>query len=285
MGIVFLEMLLGTAEVFSVDQRSSALIIKKLHAMGIADHRKVLFLAALADYRIFDPAVHLYDYYGDSASTGNSHGNDEQSRPMRSQDIKDEGMFSERVAVSMRSADSGVKRQSSKIAIVHKNVKKSECVEAEDSTISGAICGNNDNSETNMDHGIGRNKLVPVSTSLSASQWLNNDLIALFAPTLNVPSISNAGSDANNQENARTSRHPFNIASGSQQCQASTHQLQRAILKRDLLGLGFHDRWGLDLLAKLLEFDPSRRITAHEALRHAYFMVQNCIVFFAWMKA
>ncbi|CAK4391457.1 unnamed protein product [Aphanomyces euteiches] len=43
------------------------------------------------------------------------------------------------------------------------------------------------------------------------------------------------------------------------------------IQQRDPLGIGFQDSWGLHLLWKLLQWDPEKRITARDALNHAYF--------------
>ena len=47
--------------------------------------------------------------------------------------------------------------------------------------------------------------------------------------------------------------------------------LANTILRKDPLGIGFNDKWGLDLLSRLLEFDPTRRIDMVEAVNHAYF--------------
>lgn len=40
---------------------------------------------------------------------------------------------------------------------------------------------------------------------------------------------------------------------------------------RDALDLGFPDPWGLDLLWRLLRWDPMERISVSDALEHAYF--------------
>lgn len=55
-------------------------------------------------------------------------------------------------------------------------------------------------------------------------------------------------------------------------CVNPSEELAQAILHRDTsFGLGFRDRWGLDLLARLLQFDPQQRISMEDALNHAYF--------------
>lgn len=48
-------------------------------------------------------------------------------------------------------------------------------------------------------------------------------------------------------------------------------ELSKAILKRDPLAIGLRDKWALDLLSRLLRFDPLQRINLSDALNHAYF--------------
>ncbi|CAM9227026.1 unnamed protein product [Ectocarpus sp. 4 AP-2014] len=45
-----------------------------------------------------------------------------------------------------------------------------------------------------------------------------------------------------------------------------------AVHTRDALDIGFPDQWGLDLLWRLLRWDPMSRISASDALEHAYFV-------------
>lgn len=49
-------------------------------------------------------------------------------------------------------------------------------------------------------------------------------------------------------------------------------ELGKAVHTRDALDLGFPDQWGLDLLWRLLRWDPMERISVSEALEHAYFV-------------
>lgn len=48
-------------------------------------------------------------------------------------------------------------------------------------------------------------------------------------------------------------------------------ELGKAVHTRDALDVGFPDQWGLDLLWRLLRWDPMERISVSEALEHAYF--------------
>lgn len=51
----------------------------------------------------------------------------------------------------------------------------------------------------------------------------------------------------------------------------SEKEFAQALLRRDPLGKGFQDTWGLDLLRRLLHFDPLQRIALSDALTHAFF--------------
>lgn len=56
-------------------------------------------------------------------------------------------------------------------------------------------------------------------------------------------------------------------------------ELERALQRRDPLGIGYHNKLGLDLLSRLLKWDPSERISVREALSHAYFAGKNSIYY------
>jgi serine/threonine protein kinase len=56
-GIIFLEMILGTVVVFTIDQRTEAMITQLLQKKGITDRQQIqnaIYLSALADYCIYD---------------------------------------------------------------------------------------------------------------------------------------------------------------------------------------------------------------------------------------
>ncbi|KAG1705396.1 hypothetical protein DVH05_004325 [Phytophthora capsici] len=48
-------------------------------------------------------------------------------------------------------------------------------------------------------------------------------------------------------------------------------RFNQTVVERDPLKRGLEDAWGLDLMWRLLQWHPSERITAEEALQHAYF--------------
>ncbi|KAL3657849.1 hypothetical protein V7S43_017228 [Phytophthora oleae] len=48
-------------------------------------------------------------------------------------------------------------------------------------------------------------------------------------------------------------------------------RFNHTVVERDPLKRGLEDAWGLDLMWRLLQWHPSERITAEEALQHAYF--------------
>lgn len=146
-GVIFLEVILGTMSVFELDQRSASLIARKLKRRGDgSSRRQTELLAAWADYCIYDPETH-------SSKGGESTTNTQDAAPMTSmEDNRHEYIF---------------------------------------------------------------------------------------------PKKSPRG------------------------CVAD--QFKRAILKRDPLGQGYHDRWGIDLMKRLLAFEPTARIPLREALEHAFF--------------
>lgn len=73
------------------------------------------------------------------------------------------------------------------------------------------------------------------------------------------------------KETTSTRRNLGPCSLSSSKSKALMSSLSDAILHRDILGIGFPDQWGLDLLGRLLCFDPLQRISLSEALNHAYF--------------
>jgi serine/threonine protein kinase len=66
------------------------------------------------------------------------------------------------------------------------------------------------------------------------------------------------------------SLHPL---SSSHEGPGSTLEaMSRAILRRDPLGVGYLDYWGLDLLVRLLRWQPGDRLSLKRAVHHAFFM-------------
>lgn len=69
-GVIFLEVILGTANVFSVDQRTSAMLTHRLQGYPPKMVEQALILAAMADYCIYDGhVIHSSSYNDDDDDT------------------------------------------------------------------------------------------------------------------------------------------------------------------------------------------------------------------------
>jgi len=217
LGVLFLEMVLGTPDVFSVDQRTFALIQHRLRGQNESEISNALLLAALSEYCIYVPS-----------ESGGAH---QQS-------------------------------SSSSRAVAE--------------TVSGLGGESIENSEGG---GLTSSLSVPAyETSLldlqkegeSALQLLGSSSGSDHADTV-TPVVQISEITAPPTSSGRRSR-----ASGKTGGQCREDPLKRlslAISRRDTqLGIGFSDRWGLDLIRRLLAFDPGGRISAIDALSHAYFV-------------
>jgi serine/threonine protein kinase len=61
------------------------------------------------------------------------------------------------------------------------------------------------------------------------------------------------------------------MSAGGSVAECGLQALRTAILRRDPLGIGFDDYWGLDLISRLLRWNPKERIDLRQAFKHAYF--------------
>lgn len=198
-GVFFLEIILGTAAVFTVDQRTSAMIsqnIRKSHRQReesadstTMSESQALLLAALADYCIYKPTFHyklLLDLNITSSGTRKAERPKSHSQRKPKQNEKD---LISNYALSERTS-----------TFLH-------------------------------------DRIAPKSLALP------DNAPRFFDQSVSLSKNTNCG----------------------------ISELYHAILRRDPLGLGFSNPWGLDLLSRLLHFDPLQRIDLNEALLHAYF--------------
>ena len=65
--------------------------------------------------------------------------------------------------------------------------------------------------------------------------------------------------------------HLLPLAQVAEPTKCGLASLSKAILRRDPLGVGFDEYWGLDLLSRLLQWKPEDRISMLTAFKHAYF--------------
>eukprot|EP01041_Mallomonas_annulata_P000203 gene203-366_t len=172
-GVVLLEMIVGTANVFSVDQRTAALISHRLRNSGDEAIKQALTLAAMADYCIYNP--------------------------------------------------------------------QAERASSSSSTTGGGVGGYHD-----------REKSVVMESVYRLKRRTKHAFENTVAP--NTAALASL----------------LQPVTTSMRC--GTTELATAIQRRDPLGLGFHDKWGLDLLSRLCQWNASHRIALKDALLHAYFL-------------
>eukprot|EP01033_Poteriospumella_lacustris_P003183 gene3181-2341_t len=192
-GMVFLEILLGTPDVFHVDQRTEAMIIQLLQKKNINSpviRKKALYLAGLADFGIYRD-----QHFNHEADDG---------------------------AVSRKSS-----RRLSMAA-----------------QFSRLLVGD-----------VGKYLSQPLS------------IVSLAPP--HVPSTEEHRQPG--QSNESQPKYPGACSLSANDLSKMLVTLRDAIVHRDILGVGFHDKWGLDLLIRLLCFNPMERISMKDALSHAYF--------------
>lgn len=194
-GMVFLEILLGTPDVFHVDQRTEAMIVQLLQKKNIDSpviRKKALYLAGLADFGIY-----------------------------RDQSFNHE-------------ADNGaVSRRSSR----------------------------------RLSMAAQFSRLLVGDMGKYLSQPLPLSVISLAPP--HVPLTKEHGQPEPSNESQ--AKNPGACSLSANELSKMLVTLRDAITHRDILGIGFHDKWGLDLLVRLLCFNPMERISMKDALSHAYF--------------
>ena len=213
-GVVFLEMILGTSDVFTVDQRTSAMIAHRMKRSG-ADSKNIsdaMLLAAFADFCIYR--------------------RQDQDSDTESSDLR-----------NSRKDQSNLPAHS---------VYPQTSLGANTDTKSPVACSFDD-SDTDINSDSGDAQLMGTSASLSENR---NSRVS--------------GNKKNREHSNRWHEHLHPLVTQSRGC--GLEDLRQAILRRDPLGTGIQDRWAIDLIARLLRWEPEERISMVDgAFYHSVF--------------
>lgn len=204
-GVVFLEMILGTSDVFTVDQRTSAMISHRMKRSG-ADSKNVsdaMLLAAFADFCIYR--------------------RQDQDSDIDSADLRkgrtDESLLPVQSVYPQASLGSNSDAMSSSTRSLH---------------------------DSNTDSYIDTDSADAQFMGASASPMRNRN--------------RHVSSNARSREHSnRWHEHLHPLVTQSRAC--GLEDLRQAILRRDPLGTGVQDRWAIDLIARLLRWEPEERIS------------------------
>jgi serine/threonine protein phosphatase PrpC/serine/threonine protein kinase len=336
-GVLMLEMILGTPYVFDVDQRAAALIHQRLQAQHKKRQRRkgrgsngldsgekeefdqayktIVFLTALSEYCIYDPDVHWHPTdVGDDAN--NKVGNEDNSTSKEGQDRDDNDVDEDRFsplneAIRMfrvvsrrrpRRSSTMSSSTSTRGATDAKNMlvptsghrqqqqEQFEDRDAADVEVCDAdkavedvvdssypVLADTDSHEVvaNTDFYWEDDEDYVASTKYA----IVNDITESIQPTMRTHrhTQDSIGYDTLSSRPLTSPRHRGGHHDDDndddtrlQHCDVA--RFRTAILRRDSLGLGFNDEWGLDLLQRLLNWDPAKRIAMADALHHAYFV-------------
>ena len=214
-GVVFLEMILGTSDVFTVDQRTAAMIthrMKRNKGMNSKTTNNAMLLAALADYCIY---VREDTDGSDSVQNG---GND--------LDMNEDNGSATPILDSTSLASSSTCVCSS--ALLGSQSRCTDCAVGRERAVESI--------------GTERHSLITASGSDSISENLRRK----------------------KRTDRENSRHQYLHPMAKQSRVCGLEDLRQAILRRDPLGTGISDQWALDLLSRLLKWEPEERITMIE---------------------
>jgi serine/threonine protein phosphatase PrpC/serine/threonine protein kinase len=233
-GVLMLEMILGTPHVFEVDQRAAALLHQRLQKKRLSEtefartFRTIVFLTALSEYCIFDPSQHL------DSTLDRKFSDDKTLQPLIDA-IR--GNFDTKNKYFARNS-------------LTKEKVKTAAVPTEERSYSTELTAAD--SVPSVDD---RGSLFAYTHAIAT------DICDSIQPIMSArtPTRSSVGT-AENFADSRTT--------GSF---CSVDNFRTAILRRDSLGLGFSDPWGLDLLRRLLHWEPRHRMSMKDAMKHAYF--------------
>ena len=249
-GVIILEILLGTVKVFEadmLDQRTKSLIMHKLRKFrNNVDYEKMLeeelYKAALSEFCIIPMSM-------SQSATANT------ATASTSTNAAATSASSTAVATAMTSNDDvcGICR-------------------ADDASGTGEVCtekGNDCVDCITTASGEG-SKTAAVYDDEDKEALVSSDMVTIDTSTQKqLPSSSLPDTSVDTPRRSQHHHHSSHAHSTSHTCTLDT--LELAILKRDPMGLGFPDPLGLDLLQRLLRYEPSERIPLSEALDHTYF--------------
>jgi serine/threonine protein kinase len=216
-GVVFLEMILGTSDVFTVDQRTAAMIshrMKRNKGTNGKSTNDAMLLAALADYCIY--------IREDMNETDRFHNG--ENEPDMSGDNGSEIATPRPEFTSVASS--------------------STCI------CSSVLAGLQPHRNDCM---IERDKEIARTGTDRHSLMTAGGIDSLLEKSRSKKSI---GRD--------NMRHQYLHPMAKQSRVCGLEDLRQAILRRDPLGTGISNRWALDLLSRLLKWEPAERITMIE---------------------
>ena len=209
-GVVFLEMILGTSDVFTVDQRTAAMIahrLKRTAGISSKEASKTMLLAALADFCIYR-RVDSYSSDNEVANQGLDEG----------QKVEGDG-------------DGEVSTGMANLKTLNFPLPSQATYSTDDMSDQGT--------QNIVGDGLMKQRKHRRDPDITLHQYLQP------------------------------------MAKQSRQC--GLEDLRQAILRRDPLGTGFTDRWGLDLLSRLLQWEPSKRIKMADGKRNLISFHSRCI--------
>ena len=288
-GVVFLEMILGTSDVFTVDQRTAALIAHRMKGSG-ADSQETsdaMLLAAFADYCIYrrtdNSGVHARsrerkdgekDDAGDGGDRGDG-GADEDDEDVEGYQERQELVVETDTQDQVHEID-GVQRDSEDSSPLTRDlIGRGDSRQGEggrDRQGEGGRDrqgggGRDRQGEGGRDRQGEGGRVDSRQGAVVALEYLahqrkkdNRRDRKTSTATATTGTSTTRTSTRGTRTGTRTDTWYHHLQPMAKQPLCGLEDLRQAILRRDPLGTGLNDRWGLDLLSRLLKWEPSERI-------------------------